>query len=371
MKISEKLWLGKLATPLPDHHRPVYNWFTMKESFSRELVLLLAETWGLKEGNLVLDPFCGTGTTPLACRELGIDCIGYDVHPILLLAARVKLRDYDAGKLKEHIEAFLKNRFEGQKVEAPGFIARVFPSAVIEEITSIRQKILEFEDEAIREFMLLGLAIAAMRCSWAHKDGAAIKVVKRPIPPPLQELGRQLRRMCGDIEKFRMKGSKSKVEFCDARKMNLPDGSVDAVITSPPYLGKNEYLSAYRIEQWIAGIEGPNQSDLIGSGEGDDFSQLLDLVGDKPRKSWSYFKDMFKVIKEIQRVCKKGANICLVVSDGCFPSGPVDVCQTLSGLAEKVGLRAKSLVIVNKRYCTTSSRKKLGITKEALLIWTK
>ncbi|MBC7099736.1 hypothetical protein H5T52_11640 [Candidatus Bipolaricaulota bacterium] len=370
MKVTEKLWLGKLTTPLPDRHLPIYSWFEMKEAFSRGLVLLLADTWGLGESDLVLDPFCGTGTTPLACRELGLDCIGYDVHPVLLLAARVKLRDYDAAELKERVEKFLKDKFERQEVDAPGFVTRVFPRAVLEEVVSVRQRIFEMDDEATREFLLLGLAIAAMRCSWAHKDGAAIKVVRRPIPPLLRELGRQLRRMCGDIERFRAKGSRVRVEFRDARRMNLPDASVDAVITSPPYLGKNEYFSAYRLEQWIMGIEGPRPSDLIGSGESD-FSEVADLVGEKPRESLSYFRDLFEVIKEIKRVCRAGANICLVVSDGCLPGGPVDVCQTLGELAERAGLRAKSLVIVNKRYCTTPSRKKLGITKEGLLIWNR
>ncbi|MGC8817277.1 MAG: DNA methyltransferase, partial [Candidatus Hadarchaeum sp.] len=369
LKISEKLWLGKLVTPLPDRHRPVYNWFTMKESFSRELVLLLADTWGLAEGDLVLDPFCGTGTTPLACRELGLDCIGYDVHPVLLLAARVKLRDYDAVRLKEEVADFLKQEFAGREAEAPGFVARVFPRAILEEVVSVRQRILELKDEATREFLLLGLATAAMRCSWAHKDGAAIKVAKRLVPPLLPELGRQLRRMCGDIEKFRAKSSRVGVEFCDARRMNLPDDRVDAVITSPPYLGKTEYFSAYRIEQWLMGLEGPRPNDLIGCGESGDFSEIVDLLGDKPQESWSYFQDLFAVIKEIRRVCKMGANICLVVSDGCFSSGPVEVCQTLGLLAERAGLRAKSLVIVNRRYCTTPTRKKLGITREGLLIW--
>ncbi|MGQ9788334.1 MAG: DNA methyltransferase [Candidatus Hadarchaeaceae archaeon] len=367
MKVTEKLWLGKLTTPLPDRHRPIYSWFEMKEAFSRELVLLLAETWGLGEGDLVLDPFCGIGTTPLASRELGLDCISYDVHPVFLHAARVKLRDYDIGKLKEQMEKFLKTRFEKQKVEAPSFVARVFPAPVLEEIASVRQRMLEMKDETTREFLLLGLAIAAMRCSWAHKDGAAIRVVKKPIPPLLQELGRQLRRMCGDIERFRAKGSKVVVEFCDARRMNLPDDCIDAVITSPPYLGKNEYFSAYRLEQWIMGTEGPRPSDMIGSGE-DDFSGVADLIGDKPKESRSYFRDLFEVVKEIKRVCRTGANICMVVSDGCLADGPVDVCNTLGGLVERAGLRAKSLVIVNKRYCTTPSRKKLGIIREGLLI---
>jgi len=33
------------------------------------------------EQNLVLDPFCGSGTTLLACREMGLSCVGIDSDP--------------------------------------------------------------------------------------------------------------------------------------------------------------------------------------------------------------------------------------------------------------------------------------------------
>lgn len=374
MKISEKLWLGKLATPLPDRHRPIYNWFAMKEAFSRDLVFLLAETWRLGEGDLVLDPFCGTGTTPLACKELGLNCVGYDVHPALLFASRVKLRDYDADKLRESVKILLKSEFERREVDAPGFVARVFSRSVLEDIVSARQRIQDIDDEATREFMLLGLTVAAMRCSWAHKDGAAIKVVKRPVPPLRKELDNQLRRMCNDIERFKAKRISVRVEHGDVRNLDLDDGSVDAVITSPPYFGKQEYVHAHRIEQWVIGIEGPSEDDLIGSssdGDGKDFLEVAEFVEGKPLESKAYFKDMLVAIREIYRVCKDGANVCMVVSDGCFQDGSVDVCVPLSELAEKVGFKAKRVIVVNKRYCTTPTRKKVGIAREGLLFWAK
>ncbi|MFB0500008.1 MAG: DNA methyltransferase, partial [Candidatus Hadarchaeaceae archaeon] len=124
MKIVEKLKLGKLATFLINTRLPVYNWFYFKEAFSRDLVFLLAETWGLGEGDLLLDPFVGCGTTPLACKQLGVDGIGYDVHPIMFFASRVKLGDYDAGELRTAVRVLMKSKFEKLEVEMPGFVAR-------------------------------------------------------------------------------------------------------------------------------------------------------------------------------------------------------------------------------------------------------
>lgn len=375
MRVVEKLQMGRLVTPIPDRRRPIYRWLQMKEAFSRDLVHLLAGTWGLRRGDFLLDPFCGVGTTQLACKELGLDCVGFDVHPMMLLASRVKLGDYDAEELKEAAGELMKQKLEKAEVEVPGFVARVFLKSVLDDIISVKQKIVEATDEKVREFMLLGLALAAMKCSWAHKDGAAIKVVKRPVPPLRKALERQLLLMCHDLERFRAKPSNVTVERCDARKLKLEDETIDAVITSPPYLKKQEYIQAYRIEQWIAGLEGPRADELIGvRGEntvGEDFSEVAEFAENIPLDAKLYFKDMLSAIRELYRVCRKGAKVCMIASDGCYPGGVVDVCMPLSRLAEKAGFKAKRILVVNRRYCTTPQRKKVGVTREALLLWEK
>ena len=374
MKVVEKLKLGRLATFLLNKRLPVYNWFYFKEAFSRNLVFLLAETWRLGEGDLVLDPFCGVGTTPLACKQLGIDSVGYDVHPIMLLASRVKLRKYNVEELRAAVRGLIKSKFEKPEVEAPSFVARVFPKPVLEDITFFKRKILDVKDDGVREFLLLGLMNAAMRCSWAHKDGAAIRVVKKPTPPLRKVLKKHLLRMCKDVERFEGKASKVTIERCDARKLKLEDESVDAVITSPPYLNKREYIYAYRIEQRLLGLGDPAPEELIGvreEGTPKDFSEVGKFAEGKPLEAKLYFKDMFAALKELHRVCKPGALVALVTSDACSPEGVIDVCVPLSELAEKAGFKAKRVVVVNRRYCTTPARKKVGVTQEGLLFWEK
>jgi len=374
VKIVEKLRLGRLATFVPNKRLPVHNWFYFKEAFSRDLVLLLAETWGLGEGDFVLDPFVGCGTMPLACKQLGVDSIGYDVHPIMLFASRVKLRDYNAEELREAVRGLMKSKFERPEVEVPSFVARVFREPVLEDIAFFKRKILEVEDEGIREFLLLGLMNAAMRCSWAHKDGAAIRVVKKPVPPLRKALKRQLLRMCGDVERFEGEASRVTIEHCDARKLKLADESVDAVVTSPPYLNKREYIHAYRIEQQLLDLSAPAPGQLIGvreEGAVEDFSEVGEFVEGKPLEAKLYFNDVFAAIRELYRVCKPGAKVALVTSDACSPEGVIEVCVPLSELAERAGFKAKRMLVVNRRFCTTPARKKVGVTRESLLLWEK
>ena len=54
-----------------------------------------------KPGNVVLDPFMGSGTTLIQASELGLHSIGIDVSEFNCLMSKVKLDDYDISKLSD------------------------------------------------------------------------------------------------------------------------------------------------------------------------------------------------------------------------------------------------------------------------------
>ena len=87
--IEYKPDLAELATFVPNKKTPIYNWFYYKEGFSKELVELLINDFRLHKGQLVLDPFCGSGTTLLACKQNNINSIGFDVLPISIFASKI------------------------------------------------------------------------------------------------------------------------------------------------------------------------------------------------------------------------------------------------------------------------------------------
>lgn len=73
--------LEKLVTFEGNLGLPVYSWFFYKEGFSKQLVEdLLQEFYPEKKDILILDPFCGSGTTLLAAKEKGLRSIGLDVN---------------------------------------------------------------------------------------------------------------------------------------------------------------------------------------------------------------------------------------------------------------------------------------------------
>ncbi len=80
--------------------------------FPRELPRRLLECFLPPEGTVVLDPFCGLGSTVLAAHEMGRQGIGLDLNPEYVRSARARLGECehgcrieraDAGALLEHV----------------------------------------------------------------------------------------------------------------------------------------------------------------------------------------------------------------------------------------------------------------------------
>jgi hypothetical protein len=57
-----------------------------------------------KTGDIILDPFCGSGTTLVQAHEMGIHSIGIDISHFNCMIAEAKLLDYDFDSLESEIK---------------------------------------------------------------------------------------------------------------------------------------------------------------------------------------------------------------------------------------------------------------------------
>lgn len=72
-----------------------HGWLRLTPAYSLGLVRQLLKDSGPDE--FVLEPFSGTGTTPLACASLGIRCHAVDINPFLIWLGNLKLTKFDEG----------------------------------------------------------------------------------------------------------------------------------------------------------------------------------------------------------------------------------------------------------------------------------
>jgi DNA modification methylase len=79
--------LNKVAAEDQAAHR----WYRFVLSFPPHLVRDYLAKFGATSKSMVLDPFCGTGTTLVECKKLGIPSVGVEAHPMAQFAAKAKV----------------------------------------------------------------------------------------------------------------------------------------------------------------------------------------------------------------------------------------------------------------------------------------
>ncbi len=69
----------------------VHRWYRFVLAYPDHLILDLLDQLDVAQGEMVFDPFCGTGTTLVECKKQGINSVGIDANPASVLASRAKV----------------------------------------------------------------------------------------------------------------------------------------------------------------------------------------------------------------------------------------------------------------------------------------
>src|SRR5436309_8142749 len=89
---------------------PIHGWCRFVLSYPPHLVRQYVDAFGLNHSDLLLDPFCGTGTTLIEARKAKIPSIGCDAHPFAALVSRVKTNwGLEPKLLQHHLSRILRH----------------------------------------------------------------------------------------------------------------------------------------------------------------------------------------------------------------------------------------------------------------------
>ncbi len=83
-------------------------------------------------GDIVLDPFCGSGTTLVQANELGLHAIGVDISSFNVLLSKVKFQKHDLGAILKTIQD-LSVQLKQYQIQKKNWI---FEQALMEELNS-------------------------------------------------------------------------------------------------------------------------------------------------------------------------------------------------------------------------------------------
>src|SRR5579859_739343 len=76
-----------------------HGWLRLTPAYSVHLVEELVSK--CNQEDLALDPFCGTGTTALACAQRAITCHTVDINPFLVWLTNAKCAGYSVDVIEQ------------------------------------------------------------------------------------------------------------------------------------------------------------------------------------------------------------------------------------------------------------------------------
>ncbi|NVJ45611.1 MAG: DNA modification methylase [Cytophagia bacterium] len=398
---------------------PIHRWFNMVEGFSPELVRrLIGEQRRLPES--VFDPFGGVATTALTCQDLGIKCWSIEANPFFYHVARTKLRtDYLGDELAEVIDGLkrslsrTKKTHSYPKLESNTFFENellekwIFHQETAFGILDIleRTKTIPNNYSKYADLCVLALASILVPISNVFRNGKCLSYKARWKDTRVER--NVVHKMFFDVMEDILIDIRSKnrliprhynyVNFMHGdsrqRTQEIPDQSLDMVITSPPYLNSRDYTDVYRLELWILGFitsfaeERQLRANALTSHvqislpdrqypaiEGiDRFLFHLDSMNGSlwnkniPNMIKGYFSDMEGLFETISKKLKPGGSIYLNVSNSAYGNKICEVDKLLAEVAELKGF--KTLEIRTARYISSSNQQSLkGKIRESVVV---
>lgn len=262
----------------------VHNWYRFVLAYPDHLVSDMLQRFGVRPGQVILDPFVGTGTTLIECKKAGIDAIGIDANPMSAFASKVKtnwqvdLKEFDrrrrellkyargamhAISTQYPLQLSFDDLIPAEKValdrEADSYddLKALLPSNWISptplcKVLAIKQIIDRMLDDAIRDLFQLALAAVVVADASNLGFGPEVYVKKqRKDANVYGAFAAKLHRMRHDLEVVQQIPQPGKTQvFCgDARELALlVKDPIDFVITSPPYPNEKDYTRTTRLE---------------------------------------------------------------------------------------------------------------------------
>jgi len=191
-------------------------------SFHGQMIRGLINYCNLEESSIILDPFCGSGTTLIESKLLGFNSIGIDINPIACLNTKVKTE-----LLETPINYILSNN---NKYLDLIYYERNYP---------VKINFQEFLNSDIQELFYVFLYTRAI-----SDEFYISKNKKQAFIDNFLKIIHVLKKFEKFKKKSKLKLGESQIFFNDSimKLEQLESDSIDAIITSPPYINLIDYI---------------------------------------------------------------------------------------------------------------------------------
>lgn len=277
-----------------------------QESFRPELPGYFISKY-TKRGAIVLDPFCGGGTTALEANLLGRIAYASDANPMAAKITSAKLEPADITDVTLRLQKINFKRPIDlgvyNKIFAPFYDLDTF-----REIFNLRAALSESYDRAGRFVELIALSLlhghtagffsvySLPQISVLPEEQERLNIKRKQIPDYRSVVPRIIRKTAsvlrdGSLSVLQLRRTQNRVVTCDARDLSFaPSQSVDLIVTAPPLPFGKSYISENWLRFWFSGVPSKGLENALFHSES--------------LEAWCQF--MNEVLLELARVTKPG-----------------------------------------------------------------
>lgn len=375
-----------------------------------------------KEGDLVFDPFSGSGTVAVEAKRLGRNFLGVEINPLSAEIARVKTYSLSPEKLEkinsellEIIDCDLSDVGEDEK---PYIMNRDhwFKDFVQTDLIRIKRDINSYFEsrseysKEYKEFYLMVLSAIIKNVSNAdirhvfpgfskrmhqlENEGKIHTDVKASFKRAVKSRAKAYR-IYENIK------AEAKIICADSAAADLSEynGKVDLIVTNPPYISSVRYIETLKLEMyWTQVIKSQAEynalsHEMIGNDRlkkaeclnvehtpYDEINAVIDdmfLTDEKSAKIiGEFFNKTERVIAVSSRLLKKNKFLVMKISDSKMKKKKIPTGEFLTLIAEHNGFRLKDVFldeINNNSRSLTTARNTYSdiITHDYIIIWEK
>ncbi len=410
LKNSEK---NKLLKSDEEFH----SWYRFVLSYPPHLVRKYIKEFNLSSNDILLDPFCGTGTTLVEAKLQNIPSIGIEANHFVYFASGVKtnwnIRPIEVRECAEKIKQKVFREFHKQ-----GISEKIAMSASVIDLKTLNpaqeklilkdsisplplhrallllEQINKYKKANFHEHLILAFANTLVYQASNLRFGPEVGLGKiKPDADVLLHWFTQVEKICCDIERVQGKCfASSELINSDARELKelLNGKKVSAVITSPPYPNEKDYTRTTRLESVILNFIKTKEElrtlkkSLLRSntrgvykGDNDDeyvkgFPEIQRIAEEIEQRRINlnknsgferlyskvtklYFGGIAKHLIDLQSILKPNAQLAYVVGDqASFLRVMIPTGSLIAEIAESVGYELVKIDLFRTRFSTAT-----------------
>jgi site-specific DNA-methyltransferase (cytosine-N4-specific) len=326
-----------------------------------------------RPGDLIVDPYCGSGTTLVEAAVRGRRAIGIDMNPLAVLIASVKSTPINGaalGAFRQRLELFVHGLepdglferalaardHDDPRLNDPWYI-KWFQARVLQDLVALYNEISVEPDLQLRNIGYVAFSDILRRASNAHQGYPNVMFDRRggQRPRPGRFFLKSLRQIAEAVVSLPAAANWSAVEVRegDARALDIPNGVADAVITHPPYVASIPYAEYGALSlRWLG--HDPKSIDRKLTGGLRQSRKVLERFN----------SDYLRMIHEAHRVTRAGGYLFTLVGNPTIRGELIDLAEITSEHARAAGF---DRVAVASRAAENRRANKMG--DETLLVF--